>query len=276
MSGRRRIDNQKMVKSKLFIVLIFLIAGCNQLDRKKVTAVYDEAALKKIVLATTDTNKAKSIIVLDAVLTAASKDSAVFFQTVAYLEQPFGNPNSAYRNEDLYAAVLQAKMKSEWVDSVTIAKTREKLYLLMQNRVGAFANDFRYETPTGYGKNMYAVQANHLLLYFNNPDCDACKQMKAALARSSVIAQNIKEGNLKVLSIYPDKDEKRWLDHLSEYPPDWLQGWVAEGDLHQNKVYDLRAIPTIYLLDKNKKVVLKDCMLVEAIERVLLYNSDKY
>jgi len=33
-------------------------------------------------------------------------------------------------------------------------------------------------------------------------------------------------------------------------------------------VYDLRAIPTVYLLDKDKKVLLKDCVDVMEIEKM--------
>ena len=34
---------------------------------------------------------------------------------------------------------------------------------------------------------------------------------------------------------------------------------------YTNRLYDIKAIPTIYLLDSDKKVILKDCSL-EAVE----------
>lgn len=116
---------------------------------------------------------------------------------------------------------------------------------------------------------MYDVKADYLLLYFNNPGCDACKQMKVALAGSDIINHKIKAGQLKVLSIYTDKDENLWLEHLNEYPKSWMQGRDENEYLHRNKVYDLRAIPTIYLLDSSKNVLLKDCMDIAEIERMI-------
>jgi hypothetical protein len=74
---------------------------------------------------------------------------------------------------------------------------------------------------------------------------------------------------LTILSIYTDQDEKLWLDHLNEFPPRWIQGRDNNEFLYKNKVYDLRAIPTIYLLDSDKKVLLKDVMSVLEIEEKL-------
>ena len=111
---------------KAIPILLFLFAlGCMS-DHKsqEQSAVYNEVALKEFVFATADPDKEKSLRVLDSVLANAAQDSTVFFQTIAFLEKPFGAPNSACRNEDLYSGLLQAKMKSEWIDSTTKTKIR--------------------------------------------------------------------------------------------------------------------------------------------------------
>ena len=94
--------------------------------------------------------------------------------------------------------------------------------------------------------------------------------MKAALESSGVINNKISNKQLKVLAIYTDKDEKVWLDHVSEMPAKWIQGKDEYEYLYKNKVYDLRAIPTIYLLDSNKTVLLKDVTSLTLIERKLI------
>lgn len=238
-------------------------------NRPQHRPVYDEAALKDFVFATTDPDKEKSLLILDSILADAAHDSSVFYRTVDYLEKPFGKANSAYRNEDLYAEILQAKIKSEWIDSATKAKTREKLFVLMQNRPGSTANDFIYITPGGFKKKMYELKADFTILFFYNPECGACKDVKEAIFGSAVIKGKIKSKDLKVLAIYTDKSEKTWLDHLPEMPAEWLHGRDEDEFLYKNQVYELRVIPTVYLLDKDKKVVLKDCVDVKQIEKEL-------
>ena len=54
------------------------------------------------------------------------------------------------------------------------------------------------------------------MLFFYNPECNACKEMKEAINTSLVIAVKIKSGDLQVLAIYTDNDQKAWLNHLEE------------------------------------------------------------
>jgi thioredoxin-related protein len=122
--------------------------------------------------------------------------------------------------------------------------------------------------PDGSVQRMYDIKANFLLLYFNNPECDACKEMKGALAQSAIINKKLSTGELKVLSIYMGTDKANWRSHLGEYPALWLQG-ISENDLYKSKTYDLNAIPTMYLLDKDKTVLLKDYFTSQAIEQLV-------
>ena len=40
--------------------------------------------------------------------------------------------------------------------------------------------------------------------------------------------------------------------------PGWIDAYDAEQTILNQNLYDLKAIPTLYLLDKDKKVLLKD------------------
>ena len=41
-------------------------------------------------------------------------------------------------------------------------------------------------------------------------------------------------------------------------PAGWINSYDSTVSLKNDEIYDLKAIPTLYLLDKDKKVVLKD------------------
>ena len=90
--------------------------------------------------------------------------------------------------------------------------------------------------------------------------------MKSSISRSAVINSQVEEGKLLVVAIYIDKDTAIWRSHLSEFPRRWIHGKDEGEYLYKNQVYDLRAIPTVYLLDSNKYVLLKDCLSIEEIE----------
>ena len=260
----------------LIIVSLFAVAYMADNKKQEHGTVYDEAALKDFVFATAGPDEAKLLRVFDSVLVNAAQDSIMFHKTVAFLEKPFGDPNSQYRNENLYMGLLQAKLKSPWCDSVTKSKSLNVLYLLMQNRLGSTANDFVYTTAAGFKKRLYDLEADYILLYFYNPECDACKKIKAALINSAIINSTIKSKKLKILAMYIDRDEKLWLDHLNDMPQEWIHGRDEDEYLFKNKVYDLRAIPTLYLLDKDKKVLLKDCVDIRRVEERLVVERHSF
>lgn len=105
---------------------------------------------------------------------------------------------------------------------------------------------------------MYRVKADYLLLFFYNPDCHACKEITDQLAASPVVNAWIKDNKLKILAVYPDEDLDAWKNHISYMPASWINSYDSTVSLKNDEIYDLKAIPTLYLLDKDKKVILKD------------------
>ena len=74
------------------------------------------------------------------------------------------------------------------------------------------------------------------------------------------------KGVLRVLAVYPDEDENEWLLKSSQIPRGWIVGWNKQGDIRSKTLYEIRATPTMYLLDQQKKVILKDASLEQTIQ----------
>ena len=54
-----------------------------------------------------------------------------------------------------------------------------------------------------------------------------------------------------------------------DMPRQWIHGSDDDEYLYKHDIYDLHAIPSIYLLDKDKKVLLKDCLDIMQLEKIL-------
>ncbi len=76
------------------------------------------------------------------------------------------------------------------------------------------------------------------------------------MASDGRISGMIASGELKIVDIYIDEDVPGWFERRAEYPSEWINGY-AEG-LRDDQIYHVRAIPSIYLLDADKTVLLKD------------------
>ena len=116
---------------------------------------------------------------------------------------------------------------------------------------------------------MYDIRADYLLLFMSNPGCPMCRDVRSQIEASPMLNELIERGTLKVLVIYPDMDLTLWREHLDDYPPAWINAYDYGGAITKERLYDLRAIPSLYLLDAEKRVLVKDCVDVAYIEEVI-------
>ena len=63
---------------------------------------------------------------------------------------------------------------------------------------------------------------------------------------------------MKVLNIYIDEDLEAWRSYMPIYPDIWYNGFDPDLAIRSEMIYNVRAIPSLYLLDKDKKVIMKD------------------
>lgn len=198
----------------------------------------------------------------------AGKKKKVFFFFTDLAEKYLYDPNSPMRNEELYIPVLDAMLESTVLDDTEKILPKGRRDLAEQNRLGRQAENFTYTLVSGKSGTLYGVKANYTLLFINNPGCHACEEGIKELKQAPAINKEFETGNLKILSVYPDEDKEEWERHLSDFPKEWINGYDKKLMIKEKNLYDLKAIPTLYLLDKNKKVLLKDAV-VGQIEQYL-------
>lgn len=260
------------MKNTLFLGILSLLMACSGGEPKpKPEASWQrEAKFREFlnVSMTLPVDSARHI--LDTLLAYYGKDSAAIRQMDTFLTPPLSDPNSQIRNEELYIPLLEAIITSPFYDSTEKIRPKYQLDMAKKNRMGQPAADFTYTLASGKRGNLYQVEAPYTVVYINNPDCTACREIKEMMAASTVIASKLRSGQLKIVAIYPDEDLTIWRKHLSDTPKEWINGYDAELALRKQELYDLRAIPSMYLLDGQKNVLLKDCTSVDQLEAYLV------
>jgi thiol-disulfide isomerase/thioredoxin len=204
------------------------------------------------------------LLVSDSVSSAAIKemlnhaaaDSSMFAYFAGLYEKYLYDPNSPMRNDELYIPVLEATLACGAVtEKIRPARLLE---LALKNRPGEKACNFAYTPANGPSETLYAIQADYTLVFFYNPGCHACKEITEQLTSSLRINYLVREKKLTVLAVYPDEDLAEWKIYLPQVPKEWINAYDAGANIQNNEIYDLKAIPALYLLDKDKKVILKD------------------
>jgi ribonucleotide reductase alpha subunit len=73
-----------------------------------------------------------------------------------------------------------------------------------------------------------------------------------------MIASQIADGRLAVVNIYIDEDIQAWRSYMPIYPEEWYNGFDPDYVIRNSDLYNVRAIPSLYLLDAEKRVIMKD------------------
>lgn len=208
---------------------------------------------------------------ITAMLDGAMKASKTSFDRFNKLcEKYFYDPNSPMRKEELYIPVLKYLIASPQIDSINKVRPNHLLQVALKNRPGSLAADFSFVQANGKRGNLYGVKADYTILFFNNPGCHTCHAIKEEMGQSELINSLLHASStprVQILAVYPDEDLKEWKKET--YPANWINSYNPGTVIQDKQLYDLKAIPTLYLLDKKKQVILKDVISWREIENFL-------
>jgi hypothetical protein len=197
----------------------------------------------------------------------AGTEEKMFSYFISLYEKYVYDPNSPVHNDEFYIPVLEAMIASPIIKEKT--RPAYLLELAKRNRPGEKASDFAYTPANGRKATLYSIRSDYTLLFFYNPDCRNCQDVSQQLQASPVVQQFIQKGEIRVLAFYPDEDLSAWRNYLPQVPKEWINAYDATQRLKEEEIYDLKAIPTLYLLDREKRVILKDPTF-EQLENYLL------
>lgn len=190
----------------------------------------------------------------------------------------FHDPNSPFVNEELFIPALKAFLESSLPGEGEKIQPAFLLELAMKNRAGEKAQDFGFVSATGNFpytddpsriQTIYSLKTPYLLLFFSNPGCPNCRDVIQQLLNSALLSEMIQRKDLVILTIYPDQDLEAWQNYLPQLPAQWINAYNPGAQVKDNHLYDLKAIPTLYLLDANKTVLVKDGTSATQIETAI-------
>lgn len=168
------------------------------------------------------------------------------------------DPNSPLRDEDYYQPFVQGMAESDLTSDAMRTACRYEAKVCAMNPRGSVAPDFRITRRNGSSFRLHQVKAGKTVLFFSNPGCHACQEIIDALTGDERLVEMVRDGRLAVVNVYIDEDIDAWRKYEPAYPREWHCGYDATHTIREDVLYSVRAIPSLYLLDSDKRVILKD------------------
>lgn len=169
------------------------------------------------------------------------------------------SPESPVRDDELYLHAAERMILNPFLSDYEKLRPRYQQNMARKNRVGHPATDFTGTLADGGKIRLSEVKAEYTLLFFNNPNCVDCRRLAAGVKGNALCQKLQSAGRMKVFSLFIDPDEQvdLWRAHLKDYPSEWIAAYDKGAVLYYRELYDLRLLPSLYLLDRKKRVLVK-------------------
>ena len=188
----------------------------------------------------------------------ADTSSRAYMRITELVAKYLYDPNSPMRDEDFYLPFVESMAVSPCTRENMRNAFRFEASQCRKNGFGQTVPNFNFKDKNGNRGSLHAINADYTMLFFSNPGCTSCKEIIDDINACSCIRPMISDHRLAIVNIYIDEEVQKWREYLPNYPKEWINGYDYTFSLRENGGYDIRAIPSLYLLDARKRVIMKD------------------
>lgn len=189
--------------------------------------------------------------------------------------------NPKYMGQDKVFVHLFEKYHSKgvtnWLNEKQLEAISNRAYMVMSNLIGEQAANLEMVNVAGKESPLYNIDANYTVVVFWDPTCDHCRTEMPRL--DSIYQAKWKKEGVKIYGVLAETHEKeKWTEFIKEHQlNDWINVYQTEEKKKSieaakkpsyKQLYDVIQTPTLYLLDKEKRIIAKKLTL-EQMDEVL-------
>ena len=179
--------------------------------------------------------------------------------------------NQQYMWEDAVFVHIYEKYLSNksypWLDEKGKKLVQDRAYSLMANILGTPAAEVELPDSTGVIRPLYGMTTDYTLVIFWDPTCGHCKETLPRIDSMYMAKWEERGVGLYAIAKETDGNRQNWLDFIQQ---NQLIGWthvyyskqtekqrVDSGTPGYSQLFDIQTFPTLYLLDRDKRIIAK-------------------
>ena len=203
----------------------------------------------------------------DYILLLARNNSEMYKFMLNWLTDEYINPK--YMGQDAVFVHLfekyHSKGLSSWLNEKQQTTIANRAYMLMSNLIGEKAAELDMVDSSGKSSPLYALAADYTIVAFWDPTCSHCREEIPRL--DSIYRAKWQKQGVKIYGVLSENEKEKWTAFIREHH---LEGWThvyqteavakAISDSQRpgyKQLYDVTQTPTLYLLDKEKRIIAK-------------------
>lgn len=251
---------------KLILGIVIALATINATQAQTPFFGVDQNKVVSLVSQAEKMPHDNAILIINTTFQALSNNPKAYRKALDTVLPRLSEPTDSMHNEELYITVLKHATSSLTLTNSEKELPKALLQQALKNKVGDPATDIDFVTTDGKKQNLLNNDNKYTLVYFNDPDCDACAKVKENLNVSETIKKAVADGKMRVVAINPMSNEKLW---KKTSMPEWIvNGWNKSQSINNDGTYDLPTLPVFFLLSTDNTVLLKNEASLQRVEKV--------
>ncbi len=239
-----------------------------------------------------------SIIISCDYLVKKSKDNQeVFKYVVSYLTSTYER-SKVMGLEKVFVHMVEKYYKSgevNWIDEANMFKIIDRAETISPLLIGEVAPNLHLRDTLEKVQVLHQLDSDFTLVVFYDPDCGHCKTEISSIKEK--YDDWIKEGiNVDVFAVCVELEKEEWLSFIKTYDTgDFINvgefKTIVDGEYFREndpyvtpfpyikQLYDINGTPKVYVLDKDKKILvnaIKGNIGIEQIDELIRRENTKY
>lgn len=204
-----------------------------------------------------------SIKAIDKLLDRISGNPTLLIQFTKAAEDNLYGPRSEIRSDDVYLKFLDAAIKNKKISKDRKEKFQQRAALLRSTAINAVPPTFSFTNLSG-GDEKYFPMATPTLLIFGDPEDMDWRLERLKMESNITLNQLLEKGKINIIFI-DITDRNDWENSVSNYSKNWKVGKVK----NIKDIYDIRRVPTLYLVNNEGKIIMKNQPLSTTLETAM-------
>ena len=154
-------------------------------------------------------------------------------------------------------------------DTSTVRLVKERHKYLKNLLIGSKIPNMKATDVNGKEKALYDMKSAFTILYIYAADCEHCKNFTPQLVE---FTQANKAKGIEVFAPIFGNNLETWKGFIKEFGSESFSNVIdIAGKINLYQEFDAQFTPTIYILDKNKKIIGKGNMNIEMMKEIIFH-----
>ena len=193
----------------------------------------------------------------NAILKKAEGAEETFKYSLWYLTR-WAETSKIMGMEEVFVYLVEEyymKDKATWLKPEQLKKYVDRAQKIAPNMIGKPAMDLQLRDMNNQMRPLSSIDANYTLLIFYDADCGHCKKELPQI--DSLYKTKLYKHGLVIMAVETTNIVEKWKKFVTDQKlrSGWIHAYDPDRSTNFRDFYDVIVTPTIYLLDKDKKII---------------------